>query len=297
MSESAMKRVTIRKAGGVRERLGRYLGRGLWLLTVFLAFLAALASLMPLYWMITGSFKIQYDSMSYPPRMFPTNPTLKNWHSLLVGRFTLRWLLNSLIVAGAISGLSVLTSTLAGYAFGKKRFPGQTGLFWALLLTMMLPRQVSLIPLFIMMKDLKWFDTYQAMIVPYIAYPFGIFLVKQFVQGIPNDLIDAARIDGASELQLFWRVILPLTKPAVGAVAIFAFMFGWNDYLWQLVVINKDAMTTLPIGISKLVAGWASVDIGLGMAGATLAFIPMFLVFIFFQDYFVKGITMGAVKG
>ena len=297
MSELVVERVSVRKAGETRERLGRYLGRGAWFLAIAVATVLALASLMPLYWMITGSFKIQYDSISYPPQMFPTNPTLKNWQSLLVGRSTLRWLLNSIIVAGAISGFSVLTSTLAGYAFGKKRFPGQTGLFWAILLTMMLPRQISLIPLFVMMRDLKWVDTYQAMVAPYIAYPFGIFLVKQFMQCIPNDLIDAARIDGASEMQLFWRVILPLTKPAVGAVAIFAFMFGWNDYLWQLVIINKDAMTTLPIGISKLVAGWASVDIGLGMAGATLAFIPMLLIFIFFQDYFVKGITMGAVKG
>jgi multiple sugar transport system permease protein len=229
--------------------------------------------------------------------MFPTNPTLQNWQSLLVGRSSLRWLLNSIIVSGAIAGFSVFTSTLAGYAFGKKRFPGQGVLFWMVLMTMMLPRQISLIPLFIMMRDLRWFDTYQAMIVPYIAYPFGIFLIKQFMQSIPDDLIGAAKIDGASEIQLFWWVILPLTKPAVGAVAIFAFMFGWNDYLWQLVIINKNEMTTLPIGISKLVAGWGSVDIGLGMAGATLAFIPMLLIFLFFQDYFVKGITMGAVKG
>jgi len=191
----------------------------------------------------------------------------------------------------------VLTSTLAGYAFGKKKFPGQTWLFWLLLITMMLPKQISLIPLFIIMKDLKWFDTYQAMIVPYIAYPFGVFLVKQFMQGIPDDLIDAAKIDGASELQLFWKIILPLAKPAVGALAIFAFMFGWNDYIWQLVVINKEKMLTLPVGISKLVAGWGSVDIGLGMAGATLAFIPMLMIFLFFQDYFIKGITVGAVKG
>jgi multiple sugar transport system permease protein len=191
----------------------------------------------------------------------------------------------------------VITSTLAGYAFGKKRFPGQNLLFWLLLLTMMLPKQISLIPLFIMMRDLKWFDTYFALIIPYAAYPFGIFLVKQFMQGIPNDLLDAAKIDGASEFGVFWHVVLPLTKPAVGALAIFAFMFGWNDYIWQLVVTNKQTMLTLPVGVSKLVAGWATIDIGVGMAGATLAFIPMLVIFLLFQDYFVKGITVGAVKG
>ena len=193
--------------------------------------------------------------------------------------------------------LSVITSTLAGYAFGKKPFPGRTVLFWTLLLTMMLPKQISLIPLFVMMRQLKWFDTYWGMIVPYIAYPFGIFLMKQYMQSIPDDLIDAGKIDGASEWQVIWKIVVPLSKPAIGALSIFAFMFAWNDYLWQLVIVNKEPMMTLPVGISKLVAGWSSLDIGLGMAGATLAFIPMLILFLLFQDYFVKGITVGAVKG
>lgn len=275
----------------------RRLGRLGWWLAVLIVFIMAIASLMPLYWMITGSFKEQHNAIAYPPQMFPMPPTLKNWNMLLGQMLTLRWLLNSFIVSAGVAAVGVITSTLAGYAFGKKKFPGQNALFWALLLTMMLPKQISLIPLFIMMRDFKWFDTYQGLIVPYIAYPFGIFLIKQFMQSVPNDLIDAAKIDGASEWQLFWRIVLPLTKPAVGALAIFAFMFGWNDYIWQLVMINKDTMLTLPVAISKLIAGWGSVDIGLGMAGATLAFIPMFLIFVFFQDYFVKGITVGAIKG
>jgi len=305
-----------------RQRTAYLVGRGMWYILLLLAFFLALASLLPLYWMITGSFKVQHDSIAYPPDMFPTNPTLENWENLLFGTKsveelfnpdlavaienwkelmtkggTVRWLVNSIIVAGSIALISVITSTLAGYAFGKKEFPGRNVLFWLLLMTMMLPRQLSLIPLFIMMKDLKWFDTYQAMIAPYICYPFGIFLIRQFMQAVPNELLDAAKIDGASELQLFWKVVFPLVKPAVGAVAIFAFMFGWNDYLWQLVVINKDSMVTLPVGVSRLVAGWGSVDIGVGMAGATLAFIPMLIVFLLFQDYFVKGITLGALKG
>ncbi|MGC8827783.1 MAG: carbohydrate ABC transporter permease [Anaerolineae bacterium] len=273
------------------------LTRLLWWLAVLAVFVGSLISLMPIYWMITGSFKIQHDAIAYPPELFPAHPTLKNWEKLLVGMPTLRWLLNSFIAASGVALLGVITSTLAGYAFGKKRFPGQNFLFWLLLLTMMLPKQISLIPLFIMMRDLKWFDTYFALIIPYAAYPFGIFLVKQFMQGIPSDLLDAAKIDGASEFGVFWHVVLPLTKPAVGALAIFAFMFGWNDYIWQLVVTNKQTMLTLPVGVSKLVAGWATIDIGVGMAGATLAFIPMLVIFLLFQDYFVKGITVGAVKG
>lgn len=273
------------------------LTRVLWWLAVLAVFFGSLISLMPIYWMITGSFKVQHDAIAYPPELFPSHPTPANWEKLLVGMPTPRWLLNSFIAASGVALLGVITSTLAGYAFGKKRFPGQNLLFWLLLLTMMLPKQISLIPLFIMMRDLKWFDTYFALIIPYAAYPFGIFLVKQFMQGIPNDLIDAAKIDGASELGVFWHVVLPLTKPAVGALAIFAFMFGWNDYIWQLVVTNQQTMLTLPVGVSKLVAGWGTIDIGVGMAGATLAFIPMLIIFLLFQDYFVKGITVGAVKG
>jgi len=273
------------------------LSNAIWWLGVGFVFFVALLSLMPLYWMIAGSFKNQRGAMSYPPQLIPSPVTLGNWENLLFNMYAPRWLLNSIIVATAVMILAVITSTLAGYAFGKKKFPGQTVLFWALLLTMMLPKQISLIPLFVMMRTFGWFDSYQGLIVPYIAYPFGIFLMKQFMQSIPDDLIDAARIDGASELQTLWRVVAPLARPAIGALAIFAFMFAWNDYLWQLVIINREPMMTLPVGVSKLVAGWATAHIGLGMAGATLAFIPMVIMFFLFQDYFVKGITVGAVKG
>jgi multiple sugar transport system permease protein len=130
-----------------------------------------------------------------------------------------------------------------------------------------------------------------------MAPALGIFLMKQYMSAIPNELLDAARMDGAAEFIVFWRIVVPLSKPAIGALAIFAFMGAWNDYIWQLIIINKEVMMTLPVGISKLVAGWSTLDIGLGMAGATLAFIPMLIIFIAFQDYFVKGITVGAMKG
>jgi len=273
--------------------------KGLYFLGLLFLLFLALASLMPLYWMITGSLKIQSDAMSVPPELFPQNPTLKNYYNLLFrgSSPTFRWFLNSAIVASGVAFFAVLTSLLAGYAFGKKNFPGKTVLFWLLIVTMMMPKQISLIPLYILMQKLKWFNTYQGMIAPYVAYPFGIFLIKQFMQGIPNDLLDAARIDGASEIGIFRYVVVPLTKPAIGALAIFAFVGGWNNYIWQLLMITKRQMYTLPVGVSQLTATLGRYDLGLAMAGATFAFVPMLIVFLVFQDYFVKGITVGAMKG
>ncbi len=260
--------------------------------------LLAIASLLPLYWMAVGSFKLQRSAFAYPPELFPSAPTLENWQRLVLERPAFQWLFNSFIVAGGIALTSVITSSMAGYAFGKKQFLGRTILFWAFLLTMMLPRQIYLIPLFILMRELDWFNTYQGMIAPYIVYPFGIFLMRQFMQAIPNELLEAGIIDGANELQLFSRIIVPLSRPAIGAIAIFSFMAGWNDYLWQLVMVTNEGMMTLPVGVSKLTAsGVGSVDIGVGMAGATFAFIPMLIVFLLFQKHFIKGITVGAVKG
>ncbi len=298
MSQSV--RVSRRTTGQRKKQLSLRprLSRGMYWFGVLVVFVLALASLMPLYWMVTGSFKLQSNAMAIPPEWFPKEPTLENYRKLLFASTpTFRWLLNSIIVAGGVAFLAVATSLLAGYAFGKKKFPGRTVLFWLLIITMMMPKQISLIPLYILMQRLGWFNSYQGMIAPYLAYPFGIFLIRQFMQGIPNDLIDAARIDGASELGIFWYVIVPLAKPAIGALAIFAFMAAWNDYIWQLLMITKRQMLTLPVGVSKLTSALGQYDLGLAMAGATFAFVPMVFIFLIFQDFFVKGITVGAVKG
>jgi multiple sugar transport system permease protein len=268
-------------------------GLALLLLTV-----VALASLMPLYWMITGSLKLQQNAMSVPPELWPSSPTLENYKKLLFGsKPALRWFFNSLVTASGIAAGAVATSSMAGYALAKKEFPGRRVLFSLILVTMILPREVSLVPLAVMMRDLHWFDTYQGLIVPFLVYPFGIFLIRQFSVGVPNDLLDAARIDGAGELGVFSRVVLPLIKPAVAAVAIFAFVGGWNEYLWQLIIVNQETMLTLPVGVSKLVSSLTSYDLGVAMAGATFAFLPMLTVFLVFQSHFVKGITLGSVKG
>jgi multiple sugar transport system permease protein len=260
--------------------------------------LAAVLSLMPLYWMITGSLKLQQNAITTPPEIWPHAPTLANYQRLFFGsKPVLRWFANSLITASGISLGAVVTSAMAGYAFGKKEFPGKQVLFWLIVMTVTLPREVSLVPLAILMRELHWYDSYQGLIAPSIAYPFGIFLIRQFVQNVPNDLIDAARIDGAGELGVFRHIVVPLIRPAIGAVAIFAFVGGWNEYLWQLIIVNRESMLTLPVGVSKLVSSLAGYDLGVAMAGATFAFLPMLIVFLAFQGYFVKGITMGAVKG
>jgi multiple sugar transport system permease protein len=273
-------------------------GRVLWWIAALVAVGVALASLLPLYWMLIGSFKIASNAMAVPPEFWPKAPTLQNWIKLLFGTSpTFRWFVNSLIISLGVTVLAVMTSAMAGYAFGKKNFPAKTFLFWLIIITMMLPKQIALIPLFIMMRDLKWINSYQGMIAPWVAYPFGIFLFKQYMPAIPDELLDAARIDGAGEFQIFGRIILPLSKPAVGALAIFAFVGAWNDYIWQLIMVTQRPMLTLPVGVSKLVSSLLNYDLGLAMAGATFAFIPMLAIFLLFQDYFVEGITMGSVKG
>ncbi|UCH24652.1 MAG: carbohydrate ABC transporter permease [Trueperaceae bacterium] len=277
----------------------RLLKRSLgWYIAFALCVLLAIGLLIPLYWMIIGSLKVQRIAIAYPPQWIPLTPTLENWQNLFGDKPSFRWMFNSFVVASCIGLGAVTTSVMAGYAFSKKVFPGREILFWAFLLTMMVPRQAFMIPMFILMRNLKWFDTYQAMIVPFLAYPFGIFLMRQYMRSIPDELLQAATVDGASELQLFWHVVVPLSRPAIGAVSIFAFMAGWNDYLWQLVVTNSEKMMTLPVGVSKLAAsGVGTTDLGLSMAGATFAFIPMFIIFMVFQNYFIKGITVGSLKG
>ncbi|WP_245954347.1 carbohydrate ABC transporter permease [Paenibacillus flagellatus] len=257
----------------------------------------ALVSVMPLYWMATGSFKVLTDTMKVPPEWFPVSPTLANYKQLFVHNPTWRWLFNSVFVSGCAAIGAIVTSTMAGYAFGKKEFPGKKPLFWLMLVAMMLPHQVMLIPLYLLIAKLKWVNTYSGLIVPFFAYPFGVFLVKQYMQSVPGELLEAAKIDGAGEIRTFARIVLPITKPAVGALGIFAFVAVWNEYMWQLVVTNQKEMFTLPLAVSKLAYGSESINLGLAMAGATVAFVPMLLFFIAFQRFFVKGITVGAVKG
>lgn len=249
----------------------------------------------PLYWIASGSFKIQNVAVKVPPEWFPTNPTLENWINLF-NLPILRWIFNSIFVASMTMLLVGLTASMAGYAFAKLRFPGREFIFWVFIAAMALPKQVIMIPLFTILVDLKWIDTYQALIFPAIGLPFGVFLMKQFTTTLPNELLEAAKMDGCSQWFIFSKIIVPLVKPGIGALAIFTFINSWNDYFMQLILTRSRMMQTLPLGVALLKAEFTT-PFGVLMAGATLASLPMIIMFIAFQRYFTQGITMGAVKG
>ena len=267
---------------------------------------AAVTFLLPLYWMITGSFKLQTVTMAVPPEFIPTNPTLENWTRLFTGSWPVwRWVLNSVAVSLLTVVLVLLISSLTGYGFGKKKFPGSNTLFFILLSTMFLPSQVMLIPLFLLVRTLHLTDTtlgtYFAMALPMISSPFGIFLIKQFCSTIPDELLDAARIDGASEWGVFTKIVVPLLGPALAALAIFTFNQAWNYFMWHMVLATDKLQYTIPVGVSYMARtpafGKVITDIGLSIAGGTFGAFFMIVFFIAFQQYFIRGITFGAVKG
>jgi multiple sugar transport system permease protein len=261
-----------------------------------LAYLFAALFLFPLYWMISGAFKNQSSSVKLPPEWIPSNPTLDNFLKLIETGFIFRWLANSVIVA-VISTVGVcLIASMAGYALTKRKFTGADVVFTIVVIAMFTPRQITLVPLFTMMRDLNLVNHLASAILPVLCIPFGVFLMRQFSQTVPTELLEAGRIDGCSEIGLFFKIYLPVVKPALGALAIFTFTYSWNDYLWQLVMLSDNVKMTINVGISTLVTEY-SANYGLQMAGATLGFIPMFIIFLIFQKNFVKGITLGGIKG
>ena len=207
-----------------------------------------------------------------------------------------RWLINTVFMSVVSMLLTCLTSAMAGYVLAKKRFWGRGIVFGLIVCAMALPKQVILIPLLREMNELKLFDTIWAVIFPVVGWPFGVFLLKQFSEGIPSEMVEACRIDGASEWRTFTDVMFPMIKPGVGACAIFTFINAWNDYFMQLIMLSTSSKLTISLGIATM-QGESSTDYGLLMAGAALASVPIIIVFLVFQKYFTKGITMGAVKG
>ena len=255
----------------------------------------AIFFLFPLYWIVTGSFKSAIDINAKVPVWFPMNPTMGNYDKLFAKPAFL-WLFNIVFISAMAMILTCITAALAGYALGKKRFYGRTILFTIIICAMALPKQVIVIPLAQEMKLLHMSDTLWAVILPTVGWPFGVFLMKQFSETIPNEILEAARVDGAGELKTFFSVVFPMIKPGIGALAIFTFVNTWNDYFLQLVMLTSEEKWTLPLAIANM-QGEMSSDFGLIMAGAALAAIPIIVVFIAFQKYFTQGIAMGAVKG
>lgn len=263
------------------------------------AFLTALTIffIFPFYWIATGAFKLQDVAIALPPEWFPSNPTMENFEKLLIP-LTGRWFFNSLFVSFSTTLLVCTTASLAGYALAKKRFIGAKILFAIFIGAMALPKQVILIPLLRMISDLRLMDTYRALILPAVGWPFGIFLMKQFSHSVPDSLLESADMDGCGEIRKFISIVLPIVKPGIGALAIFTFISSWNDYFSQLVFTNSETMKTLPLGLASMAQqAEFSLNYGLLMAGALLASLPMITVFLMFQSFFAQGITVGAVKG
>jgi len=255
----------------------------------------AVLSLIPLLWMVSASLMPTGEASTYPPRLFPHTVTFEHYRVLFTRLTVGRSLLNSTIIAVAITGLSLFINGAAGYAFAKIRFRGRNRTFYLLTLGLLIPTQVAMLPLFLMMKEMHLVNTYWGVIIPGLASIFGIFLVRQYALSIPDDLLDAARMDGASELRIFWSVVLPVIRPILATLSIWAFLAAWNDFLWPLVVLSDSRRYTLPVALAGLV-GEHVQDTELMMAGAVVTVIPVLIVFLALQRYYIRGVTAGSVK-
>jgi ABC-type glycerol-3-phosphate transport system permease component len=251
--------------------------------------------LVPFYWSVVTSFKLEQFVFTNPPQWWPDPVTLRNYLSVLTLIPFPRYFANSVFVAVATTLGHVFFDTLAAYAFAKLTFPGRDRIFFLMLLALMVPFQVNLIPLYRIMSILHWTDTYAALIVPNLTSIFGIFQMRQFLLTIPNELLDAARIDGCGEFGVFSRVVLPLALPGVATLIIFTFMNTWNDFLWPRIVTNSETLFTLPVGLAQLQMRNTSNQAQI-MAGTVLTALPMILVFLLMQRQFIAGMTAGAVK-
>jgi len=268
-------------------------------LTVHIFLIAlSISCLLPLVWMISTSFKEQFQVFTYPPQWLPNPWTLKGYERLFAMSPIGNWLFNSIVVAVTITACQLVFSSLAAYAFARVRFPGRDVIFMGYLATMMIPGQVTLIPGYILIKYLGWIDTYFALTVPFLfGSAFGTFLLRQFFQTIPTELEDAARIDGAGYFAIYWRIILPLAKPALATLGVFVFLHFWNDFLWPLIVINTNELRTLPVGLAVVSRSMFGTDWPALMGGAVISLVPILTIFFFAQRYFVQGITLTGLKG
>ena len=265
-------------------------------ITIVLLSILTIIFVFPFYWIMTGAFKSQPDTIKIPPQWWPTAPTMENFKQLLIQNPAGKWLFNSIFIAVVTMLLVCVTSSLAGYVLAKKKFYGQKFLFSVFIAAMALPKQVVLVPLVRIVNFLGIHDTLAAVILPLIGWPFGVFLMKQFSENIPGELLESAKIDGCGELRTFVNIAFPIVKPGFAALAIFTFINTWNDYFMQLVMLSSRNKLTVSLGVATMQAEMAT-NYGLIMAGAALSAIPIVAVFLMFQKSFTQGITMGAVKG
>jgi multiple sugar transport system permease protein len=273
-----------------QRRIGRVV---MWIVLLITAIIA----LFPLYWLFVSSLTPTTQTIKTPPDFIPIHASIENFQKLFrQAKDYPRWFGNSLLITLSITCFHVFVDTLAGYGFAKKEFPGKRILFAILLSTLMIPPQVTLVPLYIVTRNLNLLNNPLAVILQGTANVLGVFLMRQYIQTLPTELEDAARVDGCTEFGVFWRVILPLSRPAMGALAIFTFVRHWNDYIWPLITLTKSRNYTLPVGVASLQSEF-QIDYGIIFAGAALAALPIIIFFLLFQRYFLEGVRMGAVKG
>jgi multiple sugar transport system permease protein len=257
---------------------------------------AALFTAAPLVWMVSASLMRPGESTTLPPPLIPHHPTFEHYVALFTRLDLGRCLLNSTLIAVVTTLLSVIINAMAGYAFAKLRFRGREGVFRWLMVALVVPAQVGMLPLFLELKALHLVNTLPGAMIPYLASVLGIFMVRQYAQSVPDDLLDAARLDGASEFRIFWSVVLPVIKPILVTQGIFNLLTSWNDFLWPLIVLSDERKFTLPVALASLV-GEHVQDTELMMAGAVLTVLPVLLLFLAFQRLYIQGATMGSTKG
>ena len=261
------------------------------------AILTAIAAVLvlPFIAMVSVSFQVGVRAARFPIDWIPDAPTLDNYRSIFENSLIGRWFVNSVVVAVVGTALALFTASTAGYVFARMDFPLKNVLFWSLLAMLMIPGQVTLIPEYLLLVELNWVNTYAALILPGITSAFGTFLIRQYLQAIPRDFEDAARLDGASEFQVFWQVVLPMLGPALATLGTIQFLNLWNEFLYPLVVTTTGSMRTLPVGLATLQTPTGGLPELL--AGTTVALVPTIVVFLFFQRYFVRGVVTSGIKG
>jgi len=246
--------------------------------------------------MLSASFMASGEASRYPPPLLPSTPTLDHYAALFSRLNLARYAFNSALIAGAVTLISLFLNSMAGYAFAKLHFRGRDRIFKALLAALVIPVQVTMLPLFLMMKEMGLVNTYWGVLIPGMASIFGIFLIRQYAMSIPDSLLDAARIDGAGEFRIFWSLVLPICKPILVTLAMFTFMGAWNDFMWPLIVLTDDSMYTLPVALANLM-GEHVQDTEIMMAGSVITILPVTLLFIVLQRSYVAGLMMGSLKG
>jgi multiple sugar transport system permease protein len=269
--------------------------RSRWWLYLVLT-LAVIAVAAPFIWMLLGSFKSTAELRQSPPTWWPENPSLDNYTELFSRNNFGNYFANSIIVAVVVTAGNLLFCSMLGYALAMLEFPGKRALFAVVMGTLLIPGVVTFVPLFVLVANAGLVDTLPGLILPFLVGPFGVFLMRQFILGLPKDLLDAGRVDGAGELRIFARIILPLCGPALATLGILTFLASWNNFLWPLVVAQTEDTYTLPVALALFAKGQNATNYGLLLAGATVVVMPILLVFLAFQRRFIEGIATTGIK-